>query len=38
MGLRVPWLRVFLWLLFLISSCSIWPVPSYMCSVLISVV
>jgi hypothetical protein len=38
MGLRGPWLRVFLRLLFLIFSCSTRLVPSYMCSVLLFIV
>jgi hypothetical protein len=38
MGLHVPWLGVFLRLLFLISSCSTRLAPSCMCSVLLSVV
>jgi hypothetical protein len=38
MGLRVPWLRVFLRLLSLIFSCSTRPAPAYMCPMLLFVV
>jgi hypothetical protein len=38
MVLRGPWLHFFLWLLFLIFSCSTRPAPSCMCSMLLFVV
>jgi hypothetical protein len=38
MGLRGPWLRIFLRLLFLIFSCSTRLAPSCMCYVLLFIV